>query len=246
MYKDFAQFYDILMDNADYKKRTDYLLKLFGKYDKKPTLLLDFACGTGEFSIRLAKKKIEVIGADISEEMLAVAREKAVKSKTDVLFLCQEGKDLDLYGTVDGAISCFDSLNHIVSKSELQKTLNRISLFLEPNRLFLFDANTEYKHKSILADNSFVLDKGDVVCTWQNRYHRFKNIIDISLDFFLKDNGKYIRKSESFKERAYSLKEWTAMLNKAGLEVIEILGDMSFKKPTETEQRIYFVTRKKN
>lgn len=246
MYDNFAAVYDILMDNADYKKRTEYLLKLFSKYDKKPTLLLDFACGTGEFSVRLAKKKIEVVGADISEEMLAVAHEKAAKNKSDILFLCQGGKDLELYGTVDGVISCFDSLNHIVSKTELQKTLNKISLFLEPERLFVFDVNTEYKHKNVLAENSFVLDKGNIVCTWQNHYHKFKNIVDISLDFFINENGKYIRKSESFKERAYSVKDWTAMLNKAGLEIIDVLGDMSFKNPTETEERIYFVTRKKS
>ena len=106
MYSNFAAVYDSLMYDVDYKKRTAYLLKLFKKYSKKPTLLLDVACGTGGFSNEFAKQGIEVIGADMSQEMLSVAREKSVQQGHDILYLCQKAEELDLYGTVDGAVCC--------------------------------------------------------------------------------------------------------------------------------------------
>jgi len=129
MYGNFAQFYDSLMYDVDYKKRTAYLLKLFSKYGKKPTLLLDVACGTGGFSNCFAKQGVEVIGADMSEEMLSLAREKSAELGNDILYLCQKAQELDLYGTVDGAVCCLDSLNHITDYKELCKALVKISLF---------------------------------------------------------------------------------------------------------------------
>ena len=114
-YENFAETYDILMNDVDYKSRTEYLLKLFKNHGKIPTLLLDLACGTGGFSNCFAKKGIEVIGVDMSEEMLAKAGENSAEMGTDVLFLCQKAEELDLYGTVDGAICCMDSLNHITN-----------------------------------------------------------------------------------------------------------------------------------
>ena len=146
-YQEFAAVYDQLQTDVDYKARTEYLVKLFQKYDRLPTLLLDVACGTGGFSFAFAEKGVEVIGADPSPEMLGVAREKFMAAGKDVLLLCQSAEELDLYGTVDGAVCCLDSLNHIVDADELKRSVARISLFLEKDRLFIFDVNTMYKHK---------------------------------------------------------------------------------------------------
>jgi len=127
-YSQFANVYDCLMSDVDYKKRTSYLLKLFKKHGKTPTLLLDLACGTGGFSNEMASRGIEVIGADMSEEMLSVAREKSAEQGLDVLYLCQKAEELDLYGTVDGAVCCMDSINHIVNLKNLEKAFCKVSL----------------------------------------------------------------------------------------------------------------------
>ena len=171
MYNSFADFYDELMQDVDYKKRTSYLMMLFKKYDKAPTLLLDVACGTGGFSNEFAKQGIEVIGTDMSEEMLSVARENSAVLGQDVLYLCQKAEELDLYGTVDGAVCCLDSLNHITDYKTLCKAFSKVSMFLEKDRLFIFDVNTVYKHREILGDNVFVTDNGNLYCVWANLYN---------------------------------------------------------------------------
>lgn len=244
MYSIFADFYDELMYDVDYKKRTAYLMRLFKKYGKAPTLLLDVACGTGGFSNEFAKLGVEVIGTDISEEMLNVARENSADKGQDVLYLCQAAEELDLYGTVDGAVCCLDSLNHITDYKTLCKAFEKISLFLEKDCLFIFDVNTEYKHREILGDNVFVMDREQVYCVWANEYNQKKNTVNVMLDFFVKDGDNYSRFSEEFYERAYTNEELTSALKKAGLEIIGIFDDMTEKPLQEKSQRAIYVTKK--
>ncbi len=245
-YSDFAYVYDVLMGDVDYPSRADYLLKLFEKFDKAPTLLLDVACGTGGFSIEMAKRNIEVIGTDLSEDMLSVAREKTDDEGLDILYLCQRAEDLDLYGTVDGAICCMDSINHITDPHTLQRAFEKISLFLEPQRLFIFDVNTLYKQREILADNTFVLEEEGVYCVWQNEYIPQEKITNISLDFFCEEDGVYIRSGEEFSEKAYTHNELSRLLENAGFKAEAVFGYMTLEKPTDTCERAVYVCRKIN
>ncbi len=242
MYNNFAEFYDELMAyNADYSARAKYLYSLFKKHDRTPTLLLDLACGTGEFSVRFAKSGVSVIGVDISADMLSIAREKSVGK--DILYLCQNATELDLYGTVDGAICCLDSLNHITDYKDFCAAIQRVSLFLEKDRLFIFDVNTPYKHKEILGDNIFVVDS-DVYCVWQNDFIG-DNTVEINLDFFTPDGDIYYRTSESFCEKAYTANEIEKACEAAGLKIEAVYDDLTENPSCDTSQRLIYVTRKK-
>ena len=243
-YSDFAYVYDTLMGDVDYKARTEYILNLFEKCGKTPTLLLDLACGTGGFSNEFAKKGVEVIGVDKSEEMLAVARENSASEGVDVLYLCQRAEELDLYGTVDGAVCCMDSINHITDKKALTKAIGKVSLFLEKDCLFIFDINTEYKHRHILANNTFIIEEEDVYCVWQNSFNEENLTTDISLDFFVAEDDIYIRSSEDFSERAYTKEEISEILKKSGLEVLAVFDDMSFTAPKPDSERVFYIAKK--
>ena len=244
-YDNFAPVYDRLMSDVDYKARTKRLLQLFKEYDRVPELILDLACGTGGFSNELALNGIEVIWVDMSEEMLSAARENYANRGTDVLYLCQKAEELDLYGTVDGAVCCLDSLNHITDYKKLCKAIARVSLFLEEGRLFIFDVNTVFKHKFILADNTFIIEQDDVFCAWQNSTDEKTGVTNISLDFFVEDGEYYKRSSEDFSERPYTEEELTAALDAAGLEILKIYDDMTDKPAWEYTERAVYVTRKK-
>ena len=243
-YDDFAAFYDRLMSDVDYEGRTAYLLSLFEKFDKKPSLLLDAACGTGGFSNMFAKAGIEVIAVDSSPEMLLRARDKAQDANVNVLYLCQSVQELDLYGTVDSAVCCMDSLNHITDYEVLCAAIKRIALFLEMNRLFIFDVNTVYKHKKVLSDHTFVIELDDIYCVWQNSYNEEERITAIDLDFFAREEEKYTRSAESFFERAYTPGEIKKALNGAGFEIVAVYGDMSDEGPHNDTERVIYVTRK--
>jgi len=244
-YSEFSAVYDCLMADAQYPERTGYILSLFEKYGKEPTLLLDLACGTGSFTLEFAKRGIETIGVDMSEEMLSIAREKAFDEAVNILFLCQKGEELDLYGTVDGAVCCMDSVNHITDIESLEKVIAKVSLFMEKDSLFIFDVNTPYKHEKVLGNNTFVFEEDDIFGVWQNTYNKDTCITDICLDFFVAtQDGMYERFSEEISERAYTVKELENILKKYDFEVLAVLGDMSQESVKETDERAYFVAKK--
>ncbi|MEE1197654.1 MAG: class I SAM-dependent methyltransferase [Acutalibacteraceae bacterium] len=241
VYKDFAFYYDALTLDVNYKERTEYLCSLFEKYDRMPSLLLDLACGTGNFSVELAAKGIQVIGVEPSSDMLSVAMQKATEN---IMYLCQSAEELELYGTVDGAVCCLDSINHITDADTLKKAFERVTLFLEKDRLFIFDVNTEYKHREILGNNTFVTEQENIFCVWQNFYDESEKITDINIDIFEEENGSYNRICEDFSERCYSRGELEAMLNSAGLKIEAVFDEMTFDAPKSDSERIVYVVRR--
>ena len=244
-YDAFSRCYDQFTEDVDYAFRVSRILQLFEKYDKKPTLLLDLACGTGNFSFPLAQSGMEVIGVDCSDGMLATAISKLPQGATNPLFLNQYAEELELYGTVDGAVCMLDSLNHITEYENFCKAIEKVSLFLEKDRLFIFDLNTPYKHKSVLGDNTFVREDEKAFCVWQNEYMG-ENTVNIYLDFFVENkNGSYERLMENFSEVAYTAEQVESALEKAGLSIVATLDDMTDNQPIETTERITYIVRKK-
>lgn len=244
-YNVFSIFYDDFTKDVKYKDRARYILKLFEKYDRKPSLMLDLACGTGNFSVEFSKSGIEVIGVDVSEDMLSVANEKNTELSIPVMYICQSAEELELFGTVDGAVCLLDSLNHIVDYNSFKKAIKNVSLFLEPNRLFIFDLNTPYKHSKILSDNSFKTRAGNTVCYWSNTYSPENNTIKVNLDF-IERKGFFKKEthSEAFLERTFSDDEIAVALKEAKLELLDVLGENTFNAPKPNSQRNIYITRR--
>lgn len=243
-YGAFAEYYDSLTSNVSYDETAKYVADILNENGIKEGILLDLACGTGTMSVQMAKRGYEVIGIDNSPEMLSEAREKACEAEEDILFLCQDMCDIDLYGTVECTICLLDSLNHLESEEELLSAFKGVSLFTVPGGLFIFDVNTEYKHKCVLGDNTFVYDNEDVYCVWQNEYDDESKTVEIFLDFFEEENGLYRRSSEYFTECAFSDETIRRLLEEAGFSDVKAYGELSRHAPSETEERIFYVARK--
>ena len=248
-YSYFADFYDELTQNVNYEEEAHYILKLAERYRHNMGITLDLACGTGTLTIMLKKLGVDIYGIDASAEMLSEAQEKAIENGIrGMLFLRQKMQSIDLYGTIDTCICTLDSINHITDIEDVQKTFSKVSFFMNPKALFIFDVNTVYKHQQILADNTFVYDTENVYCVWQNTLCSDKRTVDISLDFFEKLEDKsyvcYRRFSERFREKAYSDEEICCMLKKAGFELLDRFAENSFDVPKPDCQRVVYIARK--
>ncbi len=245
-YSDFAFYYDGLTNNIDYKKRAEYFDGLIKKYclsDGK--YLVDLACGTGSLSEEFSDLGYDVIGIDNSEEMLNAALDKKYDSGSDIQYVCQDMTSFELYGNADIIICALDSINHLSSADDINKTFQRAFMFTQTGGVFIFDANTVYKHKEILGNNSFVLENDQVFCAWQNSYTPEDNRVDISLDFFEKDaQGKYNRYSEDFSEIALEQNVICSYLEDAGFSVLACFDDDSCNSVNEKSQRIIYVAGK--
>lgn len=242
-YSKFAYFYDKLTENIDYKKRANYFNEIINSNNIYNGLLLDLACGTGNLAIEFENLGYDVIGVDRSNDMLSIAVEKKYDCNSNIMYLCQAMENLDLYGTIDVAICALDSLNHILDKNLLEKIIKRVSLFLNPDAIFIFDVNTHYKHKHILSNNTFIYDYEDIYCVWQNEYLG-NGKVEINLDLFEKQGDNYKRYQENFCEQSYNCQELKNIIEDSGLELLSIYDDDSFNPPYEKSQRLIYVTKK--
>lgn len=242
----FASVYDILTENVGYEKIANKIEALFGQEIKEKGSLLDLGCGTGTLSFLLEEKGFDVIGIDKSEDMLSEAFEKKSEFNSNVMFLCQDLTELDLFGTAASAVCVLDTVNHIDKAEKICEFFRRVSLFLEMNGLFLLDMNTPYKHSEILADNTFVYDMDDVYCVWQNSYDKDAHRTDIDLDFFIKDGENYFRESESFSEYEYSIESIISNLEQSGFTVLKQFDGYSDENPTEKTERLLLLAQKTN
>ncbi|MGN0690959.1 MAG: class I SAM-dependent DNA methyltransferase [Oscillospiraceae bacterium] len=249
-YSAFSRYYDVLTENIDYRARAEYFEKMIRRFGgKEGGILLDLACGTGSLSEEMARLGYDVIGVDSSEEMLNMALDKKFDSGLPIQYLCQDMTELDMFGTIDVTICALDSLNHLESLSDIKRTVEKVSLFCEPGGLFIFDMNTPYKHKNILADKTYVYDMEEVFCVWQNEYTGdIDNRVNICLDFFEKADGKnelYSRSSEDLSEIAFDRAVIEDILSGAGFELLAEYDHDSDDPPSEKSEKIVYAARKK-
>jgi SAM-dependent methyltransferase len=245
MYTRFADIYDRLTLDIPYSEWADYLQSAFLKFGLKPGLVLELGCGTGNMTIELAKRGYEMIALDVSEEMLAKAYNKAVENGLDILFINQDMREFELYGTVDAVICLLDSINYILSLSDLCKVFNLVYNYLNPGGLFIFDLNTPYKHEHVLGQKVFYEIGEDIVWLWKNNYDSKEKCSTFDMTFFVKNkDGLYERFDEIHKERAFSREEILACLKRSGLKFVGDYGELSFNNPKENQERIFYIARK--
>ena len=241
MYNYFALHYDELTENVDYKVRSEYISGFFNKHGiSKTAKILDLACGTGTMSLLFREQGYQVIGIDLSSEMLSIADNKA---KGDISFIKAEMQNFDLSEPVDACVCCLDSLNHLHSLEEVKNTFECVCHSLNENGIFVFDVNTIYKHRNILANNTFVFDEESYFLSWDNE------LIDdysvrILLDFFVFNGNSYDRYSEEFTETAFETEDLSAALSPY-FEVLDIYDDMTLEQPKKDSERLYFVCKRK-
>lgn len=243
-YSVFAEVYDSLTEDVEYVRRADYITSLLRKYGSDPEIILDLGCGTGTVTSLMAKKGYSMIGVDMSPEMLAVAAEKAEKDGLDILYLNQPMEDFELYGSVGAVICLLDSLNYITEEKELEQTFRLVHNYLDPGGLFIFDINTAYKLKNVLAGNTFCGESDKAFYCWENVYDPDYSICEFTLNFFIKNGENYSRHTETHYQRAYTDSYLKRILKKCGFEVLDSFDDLSFNSPSRNSEKVFYIARK--
>lgn len=242
----FARYYDLFTANVDYKayaRRIDIIVRSLGL---KRGSLVDMGCGTASLAIELAELGYSVTGVDISCDMLSAAARKLRSARQNIRLINQDISMLELDGKYDAFICSLDGINHLAGLDEVEKTFSAVRKYLSRRGVFIFDINTIYKHRHILADNCFIFDSDKAYLGWQNDYNRSDNSVDITLDFFIpKENGGYSRHTEQFRETAYPAKTIFETLDKCGFRVIGAYDGLSERKPNAQTERILFAAIRK-
>lgn len=245
-YSDFAKVYDTFMDETPYEKWCEFLVGILEEYKVPKGLLLDLGCGTGTLTEMLAGRGYDMIGIDNSSNMLAIAMEKRETSKKDILYLLQDMREFELYGTVGAVISVCDSLNYLLEEEELVQTFRLVNNYLDPKGIFIFDFNTVYKYREIIGDATIAENREECSFIWENYYHEEEEINEYELSIFVKEEENLFRKfEESHYQRGYGLEQMKRALQEAGMEFVAAMDADTHKAVKEDSQRIYCIAREK-
>lgn len=237
MYGSFAKGYYKIMQSNDYEAIADYYFKIFEKEKVSPSLVLDLGCGAGSLTAVMAKRGCDMIGIDFSEEMLNIAKNE--NNKEGILYLCQDMREFELYGTVDVIYSSFDCINYITDKRDLKKVFALCDNYLNPGGIMIFDLNTDVYFKEVLDKKTYAFEEEGVYLVWQSEYKNSK--CSFFLDMFYEEKGKYERFYEEQEERAYSFDDIKNALSGTSLKIEGIYKNLTFKKATDKDYKICVV-----
>ena len=278
-YSAFAYVYDELMDNVPYDEWAEYLIGLLKENGVPEGLVCELGCGTGQMTRRLAAAGYDMIGIDLSEEMLDVAREQEYGSyegeddfeeesadvskeendtcEPSILYLQQDMREFELYGTVSAVVSICDSMNYMTSDEDLISVFRLVNNYLDKDGVFIFDMNTEYKYKELMGDTTIAENREDVSFIWENLYDEEKRLNEYCLTLFAKveaeddeeENGEigrtalYEKYEEVHLQRAYPLEEVKRLLQEAGMTFVAAYDVLTHEAPGPECERMYIVAR---
>ena len=242
-YSGLAACYDRLIDQNIYDRFCGRICALLRKNGIEDGLLLELCCGTGTLARKLSQQGYELICCDASADMLNIAREKCADLEVPPVWICQDAAELDLYGTIRAAVCCLDSVNYFTDLRDLREVFARVSLFLEPGGLFLFDVKSREMFRR-LGGTSSIQEEEDLFCTWQYGFDSRTGYAQHQVDMFLKTGETYERFTEWHEQRAYSTEVLTDALERAGLRLKGIYADYTTKKAREETGRLLFVAEK--
>lgn len=245
-YTGFAAVYDTFMDNVPYEEWCSYIRERLAEYGVRGGIVLDLGCGTGNLTERLAAAGYDMIGIDNSEEMLQLAIEKRERSGHDILYLCQDMREFELYGTVAAVVSVCDCMNYVTDPGELAEVFRLVNNYLDPGGIFLFDLNTEYKYRELLGDSVIAEDREECSFIWENQYEAEEKINVYELSVFAREpDGRYRKYHETHFQRAYGLDEVRTALREAGMEFLGAFDAFTADPPKKDSERICVLARER-
>ena len=272
-YTDFAQVYDEFMDETPYEEWCAFLVGRLEKYGLKEAsaedrclindadvisdrpderslrqernTILDLGCGTGTLTQLLARRGYDMIGVDNAQEMLQIAMEKRDKSGLDILYLLQDMREFELYGTVGAVVSVCDSINYLLEEEEILRTFKLVHTYLYPGGVFIFDFNTVYKYSQIIGDATIAENREDCSFIWENYYHEAEEINEYDLTIFVREKeALFQRFQETHYQRGYRLEQMCRLVEQAGLKILETLDADTREAVRQESERVYIVAKK--
>lgn len=269
-YGDFASVYDTFMDETPYEQWCQFVEEVITKYGisrpnvatlgegdvsiaeemlrSEQNLVLDLGCGTGTLTEMLAAKGYDMVGVDLSQEMLAIAVAKRQCAGSQTLYLCQDMRELELYSTVGTVISVCDSINYLLKEEDVLQTFKLVNNYLFPGGIFLFDFNTAYKYEQVIGDTMIAENRDDCSFIWENFYDPDNQLNEYDLTIFVKDNGDedaklFRRFQETHVQRGYTLEQMTRLVKQAGMKVEFTMDADTHGEVTAESERIYILAR---
>lgn len=243
-YTSFARVYDTFMDNVPYEEWAQYVKSILNEYGIEDGLVLDLGCGTGSITEALAGYGYDMIGVDISMDMLEIAMEKKSRTDYEILYLLQDMREFELYGTVRAIVSICDSMNYLMEEEDLLSVFKLANNYLDPGGIFVFDMNTEYKYRELLGDTTIAENREESSFIWENTYFEDEKVNEYDLTIFCQEEEGLFRKyEETHFQKVYPIETVKRLIEEAGMEFVAVYDAFTREAPEEDSERIYVIAR---
>lgn len=243
-YTGFASVYDLFMDNIPYEEWCDYLTGLLKEQGVEDGLVLDLGCGTGTLTRLLADRGYDMIGVDVADEMLGIAMEQEAEDPKGILYLLQDMREFELYGTVRAVVSICDSMNYIMEYEDLVQVLRLANNYLDPGGVFIFDLNTIYKYRDTMGETTIAENREEGSFIWENFYDAEEQVNEYDLTLFIREeDGRFQKYEETHYQRAYDLEEVAQAVREAGMELVAMYDAFTKDAPKPDSERVYVIAR---
>jgi SAM-dependent methyltransferase len=243
-YQGLAYVYDRLMNDAPYDLWVEYALKQWAELGVKPRTVVDLGCGTGTIMEQLAHKGYQMIGIDLSSDMLAVTYDKMLEKGSVFQLFRQDMREFTIPSPVEAVVCFCDSLSYLTSEDDIRKTLQSVHNALNENGVFLFDVHSPYKINEVFGNETFTLTEEDMAYIWQCELLE-EDIVEHGLDIFVSQGDVYQRFEEVHEQRGYSADSMIKWLDEAGFGDIECTADFTNHHPEPNSERLFFRAVKK-
>ncbi len=240
-YTGFAAVYNDLMDDIPYDAWSARIRDILRAEGRESGIVCELGCGTGSLTARLSAAGYDMIGIDSSEDMLDFARESS--EDTGILYLCQDMREFELFGTVDAVVSACDSINYITDPADLAEVFRLVNNYLETGGLFVFDIHTDHYYRAV-GESTIAEDRDELSFIWNNFYDEDSHINQLDLSLFIREaSGLYSKHEETHLQRGYTLSEIRELLAASGMIFLAAYDDYSDRPATDSSDRIVIVAR---
>lgn len=244
IYTDFAEVYDSFMEDAPYEMWSRTVCDRLAGYGISDGLVLDLGCGTGTVTELLAEQGYDMIGVDNSQDMLNLALRKRDASGHKILYICQDMRELELYGTVRAVVSLCDSINYILEPDELLQSFRMVNRYLDPGGIFFFDFNTTYKYREVIGERTIAENREHCSFIWENCFYEDEGINEYDVTFFVEeDDGRFRKFTETHWQKGYELAEIKMLIEQAGMVFLGAMDADTKEAVTKGSERIYVTAR---